>query len=362
MNSKRALTTFIAATAIASVAFMGCKKDDKKKEGAKGTAAGAKVSKDKKATAAKPGDKAAPKALMGAARPAAAEGAGSFAMLPKDSDVVFGLNGAKLRSSDLFKQALPMIMAKAGPDLKKMTDCGLDPVKGLGSIVAGMNQGNDKGILRIQGFTQKQFVACAEKRKAAGDKFTHTVAGDTLTVAKADGEKVVFKWIGNDIFIGGPKADKAAVDAAAAGTNGVDKNDAMMALLKNVDTKAAIFFAVIPDKAKAAALPMGGNMNGVFGSISFDGGLKIDLGLRTGSADEAKAMVTKANGFMGMIKQSPYAPYASKLVLKSNNADVVVQLALTLKELNELLVKLKSDPMIGKMIMGRMGGGGGGGM
>ncbi len=354
MNSKRALTTILAVTAMASVAFMGCKKDEKNKDGAKGAAAG-------KNAAGKKGEAkgtAGTKKLLGGARAAAPVTSGVFAMLPKDSNVVFGINGAKVRSSALFKQALPMIMAKAGPDLKKVTDCGIDPIAGLGSVVFGMNQESKKGILRIQGFTQKQIVACAEKRKAAGDKIEPTVAGDTLTIKKTDGGKdVVLKWVGKDVMIGGPDSDKAAVELAASGKDGLDKNATMMALLKNVDTNAAIFFTVIPEKSKAT-LPMGGGtMNGVFGSISFDGGLKINVGVRTASADEAKGLVTKANGMMGPLKNSPYGPYLGKIVLKSNNADVVVQLALTMKELEELITKLKSDPMIGKMIMGGMGGG-----
>jgi hypothetical protein len=353
MKSKRAFTSAVAMVAIASLAAFGCSKDKKKKKGetpAKGKTAG------KEKVAAKPG--AARAATGSAGAPAAA---GSFAKFPKDSNIVLGITGDKLRSSTLLKPLLPKLTARAGKGLAKMKECGVDVVGGLKTAAVGMNQKTEKGVFELSGFTKAQFDACAKKAKEDGKKITVTHDGNFTTVKDEKGEELLVRWTGTNTMLGGPKGTtKADLDAAASGKGGLDSNADMMALLSKVDASAAVYFAMQmpPEKQKT---PMG-TLKGAYGSINFDAGIKLNAGAQMASADEAKKAVDKANQQMGAMKSGPFGKFLNKLVLKADGANVAVQLQLSDAEVKELTTMIMQNPMLQMLMKRGMGGGMGGGM
>jgi hypothetical protein len=330
MSSNRTLSMVMVALAALAFAVAGCKKD-KKDEAGTAASAGEAASTDSKG-AARPG---APGKAVGNA----------LGLLPSDSDTVVGVNLPQIAKSALWKQFEPMIMAQAGEDYRKFKDkCGLDPMTAVSSVVVGGKAADDQMVVVINGIKRSDFKKCAE---AIGDEVSIKEDGKFMTVV-SDGEENLFAWSGDDTFYGGPDWTREDLEKVASG-GGATANPKIKELLGNVDMGAGLWVVNIGESGG----PMGMDYQAAFLSLSFEGGVKLDAGVRLNSAEEAKEAVDMANMQVAGAKSSPFGKYLSTLVIKQNGADVIVQISLSMDEINALM----NDPqlqMLGAMMMGQM--------
>lgn len=332
-----------ATLAIASLATFGCSKEEKKTEG--GAAAGGEQG------AAKPGT------------PAAAPSAGgksAFALFPKETNMVVGINLGQISASQLYKQFIePKIKAEADKEFAEFkAECGFDPMTTIKSIVIGgvmdnnMEPDEDKMLMVIKGVTRDQAVSCAEKMAKKEDSEVEiTQEGNfTKVVNKEKGKTMWVAWLDDSTMALSGEEDKAYLEKRISGADGVDQNKDLMDLLGNTDQSAGIWLAV--QKPEGAESPGGVEFKGAFASVNLSGGLKVDAGIRQGSPDEAKQTVGQATQMLEQAKAQagPFGKYLSKIEISANNADVIAKVSMSDAELQEIIQQL--GPMLGGMMGG----------
>lgn len=339
MNRTRSLVTlFVALSAVFALAVAGCKKE---KKDAEATTTG-----DDKAGAAttKPG-----KTDKGRAAP----GTG-FAVFPKDVEYLVALSMGSLRKSGAWDKYRAQIEKQAEdmPDFRAL--CGYDVIGSFeGLIAGGKSDKEDELLVVVSGLERSRIETCVEKVAASeGEKIQLRQEGRMTHIKGADGDFWA-AWLSDSAVLIGK--EKAYVETRARGEDGLDKNKAFMDLLGQVDTSASFWLAGIPGAGNDLGSMMGmGKLEAVFASIKFDGGMKLDGGIRMGSAAEASGMATMAKQMLGMAAGQPQLKdlkkLLDKLVIKDQDRDVIVQLQLTEAELAELE---KAAAGLGQM----MGGG-----
>jgi hypothetical protein len=286
-----------------------------------------------------------------------------FAVFPGDSQFVVGINLASARSSGLYakyKDKIEENMAKELADMRAA--CGVDPIGQMQTIIAAGKPpaggtGDPEVVVVLKGLQRATMKQCGEKMAAKeGKKFTVTEEGNLANYVMDD-KNIWAAWLDDSTVVMAPEKDKAYVSARAAGESGLAEGNPVMALLKSVDTSAALYFAA-DTKAFGPGAAMMQGAQGIFGSLKLTDGLAIDAGVRFDTPDNAKKTTEMVNQQVGAMKgQLPpqFKTLVDKAVIKQVNNDLVVQLSLTGPELEQLAQALEG--MKG-MLGGGMGGGG----
>ncbi|MCG8420209.1 MAG: hypothetical protein MJE77_19940 [Proteobacteria bacterium] len=328
MKSIRKLTHAVAVLAALSFATAGCSKDKKEDKAS--------------------GDKAE------AARSSSGSKSG-FAIMPKDSNAVGGINVAKIVSSNLWKQYGTMAQIRFANELQKFkNNCNMDPFTAIESVIVAANAEENKPVIVVKGLSRSDAIPCAKKMAEAENKqLTITEEGKITKAVDATDTAMHIGWLDDKtMVVVGEGKDKAAVETVLAGQSGLDQNAEMMDLLGNVDTGSAVW-GVGRNTTGNQAGPISGKA--LYSSVSLDGGLKIDAGIRQGSADEAKATAEKMSQYTAFFAGSPMEKFAKKAQFKTNNQDVIFQLSLSDAEVTELIGLIMTNPDIIKMAQ-RFGG------
>ncbi|HET6611440.1 MAG TPA: hypothetical protein VFG83_05605 [Kofleriaceae bacterium] len=338
--TNRFLSSGLAAALALSVATFGCGDKNKSKK-ANGDDTAAAPATAATATAAAPG-------LSKTA----------FAVFPKDSVILGGVNLSGLAGSAFW----PMVEAKMSADPKYqevVAACGFNPLSKIEQVLFAGNPDHEDVVAVVKGFTKEDIQKCgAAAAKTEGKTLTMTAEGN-LTKITVDDEVAYLAWLDDKTFAFSSaatsdaddiEAGKKALAAHAAGTDGLDQNADMMALLKKVDTSATVFF--IGDISKMKDAPMDGKAKSAFASLLVKDGLKIDAGATFSDAETAKAVLTKANGMVAMVQgmKPELADLVSKVKLSVTGSDLIVQANLTKADLDKLQSTAKS------MLPGMAGG------
>ncbi|HEY8145607.1 MAG TPA: hypothetical protein VIG06_23160 [Kofleriaceae bacterium] len=337
---KRTLYTTVAA-ALCALAFSatGCeKKKDEAGGGAAGGGGGAK-------------------GAAGAA--AAVPSKTGFAVFPGDSQFVVGINLASARSSGLWAKYKDKVEAQMASEFAELREaCGIDPIGQVQTIIAAGKQGGGgepDAVVVMKGLQRASLKTCGEKMAAKeGKKLTVTEEGNLANYV-VDDKNIWAAWLDDSTVVIAPEKDKAYVSARAAGEGGLAEGSAVMALLKSVDTSAAIYFAADTAMMGPQAAMMQG-AKGIFGSLKLTDGLALDAGLRFDTPDNAKKMTEMVNQQVGAMKgQLPpqFKTLVEKAVIKQVDKDMVLQLSLSGPELEQLAQALEG-------MKGMLGGGMGG--
>jgi hypothetical protein len=335
---KRTLYTTVAA-ALCALAFSatGC---EKKKDEAGGGAAGG-------------GAKGA------AGAQAAVPSKTGFAVFPGDSQFVVGVNLASARSSGLWAKYKDKVEAQMASEFAELREaCGIDPIGQVQTIIAAGKQGGGgepDAVVVMKGLQRASLKTCGEKMAAKeGKKLTVTEEGNLANYV-VDDKNIWAAWLDDSTVVIAPEKDKAYVSARAAGEGGLAEGSPVMALLKSVDTSAAIYFAADTAMMGPQAAMMQG-AKGIFGSLKLTDGLALDAGLRFDTPDNAKKMTEMVNQQVGAMKgQLPpqFKTLVEKAVIKQVDKDMVLQLSLSGAELEQLAQALEG-------MKGMLGGGMGG--
>ena len=310
MNSR--LTLVAVGLAALSLAAPGCGKDDKDNKGKASTAG--------------------------------LSGKTGFAVLPADSHGVAGLAVSKITSSGIWKRYGTFAMIFASKELNKFKGaCGFDPLTKVESVIVAGKAGDRDGVAVVKGVARKDAGNCAEKlAEADGEKVTISDDGNVMTGTNESGEAVHIGWLDDKTFLfAGEGKDKDRVKTLAGGGGGLDGNKEIMSLLGNVDTSAAIW-GVFLNKTGENVGTIGAEAG--YGSISLDGGFKLDAGLRQSNAEKAKEAQGEIEKFTGNFKATPLEKFTSKIKVKTNKSDVIVQLSLTDSEVDELVNTVRNNP------------------
>lgn len=333
MNSSRTRQVLLTLLASLAIASFGCKKEegegkDKAAEGKGGEEGAAKEGKE--------GDKGAAKG--------GAPSKTSFAVFPKDSEFVLGLNADSLRGSGLYKKFGPMLEAQLSQENEYQSfkdTCGFDPIQKVKSVIIGGTMEGDDGVVVVKGFDKSEAKDCAEKvAKKEGEDLKIEVDGKVMKVDNK-GEVMWLGWLDDSTMLTGAGAEgddgKAWVESRLSGKGGLDGNEDMMGLLGQVDSGGTVWFIAKPKDTSKMAM-MGPSPEAMFGTVLLGTGLKADMGMRYSSADDAKKFVEQTQQMMGAMSQDPTSKMiADKTKMEAKGNDAIVKLDLNEDELNKVI-------------------------
>ncbi len=285
---------------------------------------------------------------------ATVEGLGA---LPADVHVVVGANVPMLAASPLVKRAFAQMLTRDAALATRLTElqtrCKLDPGKDISSVLVGLmgtTTARDVVLVAKGRFDEPAVAACVggtlserggslEQKPGAG--------GVTYLVhnPQGGGGEVAFTFGAKDVLI---IADSEALllrarDAAQPKLTG---NQRMMKLIKATDTRAALWGAgeIAPEVGSGLVRAAQGKIKqpaqAIWGFVSADSGLAIELALEMASADDAKGLLTvvqKQLSDYAIIAQAySLGPVVNKIKPEARGSLFVVTLTLDTAELTRL--------------------------
>lgn len=343
---------WLAAGVIASsITFVACKKDEQKPA----PAPGAPADKTKPAPPAEKADDSA--GLSAVLKPGV--NADDLSLLPRDSEIVAGLNFAQLQQSALWQKfAAPRLLA--GDMQQKLGEfkakCGFDPMGAVKSVSIGMKgvgARKQEGVVVVHGPDKAKTLGCLEKMKdeAAKDGSTITRDGDTVTVASKTGDSAAMMFVGDDtlVVLVGPNATKDNVKTVAQGGSALKTSPSFVEMYNRIATNDSMWLLM---NGRSPAFDqvqrMGIKPKAVYGSLNVSDGLSVDMRMRVDSADQATQL---AQGFTTQVQ--PFAPMVDKLAITGDDKDVRFSVVISEQKLQQLVKNFGS-------MLGAFAGGGGG--
>jgi len=211
-----------------------------------------------------------------------------LSMLPKDSAGVVGISWAKARSSALFKQYESKLMDNVPGEVAKIkSECGIDLLADINTVVVAGNTDSDKSIVAVKGnFDQTKVEACIVKMGGTNSGGVYTVEGEVTNAY----------WSGKDTVLLSEGLSPDTMKAAASGGS-VKDNSKLMGLIGKIDTSATIWaVGEVPAEAGGMMGMMGKVPHSAYVSLGITSGIKAKIGLVFDSSDDASA----TNGALGM--------------------------------------------------------------
>jgi hypothetical protein len=232
-----------------------------------------------------------------------ASGGGDLALLPADSEVVFGINFGQMQQSAMWKQFVEPKLA-AGRGQKMMSEfqakCGADPLKLVSSItVGGKDMSGDKPSLVVvgHGADKAKILDCLDKNKddMAKDGNQVTRDGDVVLFKGAHGETGALAFANDStaVFVAGVNGTAAGVKAVISGSSSLKTSAPFLDMYKKVKTSDSVWG--LASGKVMENMPLDLKANAAYGSINVTDGLAVDARVRFDKPEAAKQAADMAN-------------------------------------------------------------------
>jgi hypothetical protein len=270
------------------------------------------------------------------------------AVLPGNLQLVAGVNVGTIKSSAIFQQLYPALLAQAG-DAKEGLDaaksgCGIDVTTVVSDVTVAIDD-DEKGLIvvALKGTNAAKLQACVQKLVTQ-----HGHKGKLS--AKKSGKIVAYSMSGES---GKFHAAWLAADVVAFATDPEDRA-LLEKMINGKGTKQAAFAKANTSAAvwgvmeKAQELEPGMNMKLGYGSLDMSGAtMTLDGHLVLANAKEATACAAKANQHVAEMQKSgqlppQFASIAKSLKITAAGDEMQLKLSLTQQDLMSLLGMLMS--------------------
>jgi hypothetical protein len=226
--------------------------------------------------------------------------ASDLPLLPVDSELVVGINAAKLQQSALWATFSPRLTAKLAWLPMFTKTCGFDPITGLSTItmgLKGLKNSQPEGVIVVHGLPTTKLGTCLTKLRLLAKGSTKlTVDGDTFKLADKDASATFgFTDASTMVAVIGPNASKASWEAAKAGTSALSTSPAFMSMLAQINPNDAVV-ALMNTSTTNVTQQLGVKSKAIFGSLDAADSLTMDFRLRLETADEANQLTQMVQG------------------------------------------------------------------
>jgi hypothetical protein len=284
-----------------------------------------------------------------------APGAGDLALLPADSEVVFGMNLGQMQQSALWKQFVEPKLANAKSQ-RMMSEfkarCGADPMKMVSSFTFGAKDfsGDKPSVVAVaHGLDKAKILDCIEKSKAdiAKDGGEVTRDGDVVLFKGERGEPAALQFINDStaVLVAGPNASAASVKAVIGGGSSLKSSAPFLDMYKKVKTSDSIW-ALASGKVMEN-VPLDLKATAAYGSLNITDGLSVDMRVRFATPDAATQAAAMANA---QTKQA--TQYVDKAEATADGNELHLAVVISGQKLTQLI------PMLSMLAGGLPGMGG----
>ncbi len=278
----------------------------------------------------------------------------ALAAMPKETELILGLDFSQLRKSALWKQYEPMLMEKAGKELSEFkSKCGFDPMEKMTGVLMGAQIATDglgDATIFVRGFEKGPTFECVKKLAAekASEGKAANIDGDYIEVLENGEVKFRAMFIEESTALiikqGDGFGDKAALLAAAAAKDGegLTSSAAFVKLLDEVKTGSSLFMVMNGNAKVMQQSPLPFKIKAIYGWVNVGAGVDGESRVRMEDGDSASAMV----GFYKMgvqeAKKSPAGKFIDGLKVSSKGADVIAAFKFDQKQVEEMIEMAKS--------------------
>lgn len=319
-----------------ALAVVGCKKDEKKADPAGG---------DKTAEKAA-GDKAGGAAAMGAS--ASGE---DLSLLPKDSELVLGINWTQVQGSQLWKQFVEPKLMKP-ENMTKLNEfkakCGFDPMTAVKTISMGFKNlqgGKPDGVIVVHGVDKTKTLGCLDTMKPEMEKdgTEYTRDGDVALFKDKGGQTVGLTFVNDSTAVGvvGADATSAGIKQAAAGGSKLKDSPAFVDMYSKIRTGDSLWLLMNGNSSLLDKMgSMGVKAKAVFGSLNVTDGLALDLRMRVADDQSAQQLASMSKQQLGQA-----AKMFDQSDVVAEGADVKYTLVMSAAKLQNMIQQF--GPMLG---------------
>lgn len=287
-----------------------------------------------------------------------------LALLPKETDVVFAANIARMRNTAMWRKLLDLrdSDAAAKKDYDEFVQkCGLDPFKQVESVFAGFPQGvgdsKEFGVILRGEFNEEKLVACAkdQAKKDAQELAISDYKNKKLYSSTKQGQAFATFLDKKTVAFGGKEWIKKIIDLAEAkdDANSAKQNQELVAVIKKVQTDRALWGAgLVPQSTRDQLkndpnLQPAGSMKSVFGSVDFASGFAADLKVELGSAEDAKALAEKVQAQLAEARKNPQfmmaglTAFLENIKIESKDTVFHVDINFNQQQVDDLINRIK---------------------
>lgn len=229
-------------------------------------------------------------------------------LIPSGQNLLLGLDWKKLEASPVGQKIQPKLPAEAAPLLKDIQSFT------LGMKIPGMGQEPKElvGIISGQLDEAKMVAAFNETAQKEGQQIT-TEEYDGIKIYSSSKEPSMgIAFVARNGVMGDKVNIKKVIDLSKGKGDSVEKDTALMDLLKGVDTSRMLWAVAIvpegtmPSGPEAQAGPMGAfsQIKAVDVALDIAKGLILDVGLIAGTPEAAQQMQTMANSYKTLFGSS----------------------------------------------------------
>lgn len=228
---------------------------------------------------------------------------GDLALLPEDSEIVFGIDAAQLRTSTVWQRLIAPRLAKQTGLAELQAACGLDPITSIESIafgIKGINSDAMAGAVVIRGIDKTRTLSCLASHPIDGLNVDRDVG-----LLGHDDQRIGFTFVDGRtlLLVAGPAAaTREGIVRAAAGGGNLGSSPAFTDLFQHVHSEDTMWLVVAPSvpllaeaNAEFARQHGGHNLDvsAVYGSVDISDAIVLDARLRLGSAEQVAFWVSE---------------------------------------------------------------------
>jgi hypothetical protein len=219
-----------------------------------------------------------------------------LAFLPKDAEMVVGLDFVRMRQSALFKTFESQIQTRFDRELRRMQSCGFDPLRSLTHITLAGSKDNPaaptNGVIVVRGVDGALARACLEQ--AAQNDVTLKLDGNVATAKLGDGNMLVMTMVNPStvVVVAAPHATRATLERVLASGAPLRESRVFMGLFAQRERDAGLWFMVNGNAAFMSQFrAMGVSPQTIDGTLAASDKLTGVVRLGFGSEDEAAQLI-----------------------------------------------------------------------
>jgi len=281
-----------------------------------------------------------------------------LALIPRDSEVVLGINVSQVQQSGLWKKFVePALMT--GDAMRRISDfktkCGIDPMTAVKSISIGMKGaagGKPEGVAVVHGMYKTKALACLDTMKddmaKDGTELSHD--GDVVVFKNTKGGPQVAMQYVNDttaLAVFGEQVNAASVAAAQASGQTLKSSQPFLEMFGKINPGESLWL-LLSGKMLDKGAALGVKATAVFGSINVTDGLTLDLRVQFATPDDATKFAELAKS-----QAQQAAKMFDKADVTPEGKEVKFSIALSSQKLDALIAQAKG-------LLSAFGGGMGG--
>lgn len=267
---------------------------------------------------------------------------GDLALLPAESEIVFGMNLGQMQQSALWKQLVePKLATAEGQQMMSefKAKCGVDPMKMISSITVGVRGvgDNPSAVAVARGLDKAKLLDCIDKNKAdiAKDGGEVTRDGDVVLLKGDRGPPVAVQFTSDStaVVVVGPNATAAGVKAVVGGGSSLKSSAPFLEMYKKVKTGDSIWG--LASGKVMERIPMGLKISAAYGSINVTDSLAIDTRVRFDKPEAAAQAAEMANA-----QNKQFAQYVDKAEATADGNELHMSVAVSGQKLAQLVPML----------------------